>query len=77
VLTLVSATRRAAAVGAFAISVSFLLGAGGEPVTSGLQILFGHGQPGSSGVDARRLRVWELSHVSRGTDDGHPDLTQL
>jgi hypothetical protein len=48
-----------------------------EPVTSGLQILSAAGQAWSSRVDARRLSDWELTHPSRGTDDGHPDLTQI
>jgi hypothetical protein len=51
--------------------------AGIEPATSGLQILSGAGQAWSSRVDVRCLRDWELSHASRGTDDGHPDLTQI
>jgi hypothetical protein len=48
-----------------------------EPVTSGLQILSSDGQPWSSRVDVRRACVWELSHVSRGIDDGQSDLTQI
>jgi hypothetical protein len=48
-----------------------------EPVTSGLQILSGGGQPWSAHVDVRRFRDWELSHASRGTDDSQPDLTQI
>jgi hypothetical protein len=48
-----------------------------EPVTSGLQILSGASQAWSSRVDVRRLCDFELSHASRGTDDGQPDLTQI
>jgi hypothetical protein len=48
-----------------------------EPVTSGLQILSGAGQAWSSRVDARSLCDWELSHASRATHDGQPDLTQI
>jgi hypothetical protein len=55
----------------------FMERTGIEPVTSGLQILSSVGQPWSSCVDVRRLRVWRPSHVSRGADDGQSDLTQI
>jgi hypothetical protein len=48
-----------------------------EPVTSGLQIRSEAGHAWSLRVGLRRLRDWELSHASRGTGDGHPDLTQI
>jgi hypothetical protein len=48
-----------------------------EPVTSGLQILSGDGQPWSSHVDVARFRDWELPHALRGTGDGQSDLTQI